>query len=105
MVLIPDSQLVEEFVYHSNLIEGASVVGDSPWVTRHLAGAHAVIADALLGQLTPPESFHTILFDGLIGQRRRLARGSRASRRRDPPSSRDPATADDALVGVGEAGG
>lgn len=66
MVLIPDPQLVEKFVIESNTIEGAPVDNGSPWVTRHVAGVHQVIADALLGTLTPPETLHDVLFTGLI---------------------------------------
>lgn len=65
MVLIPDPQLVEKFVIESNTIEGAPVENGSPWVTKHLAGVHQVIADALLAELTPPETLHEILFRGL----------------------------------------
>jgi len=65
MVLIVEPRDIESFVYHSNAIEGAPVDSDSPWVTKHLAGVHQVIADALLGTLTPPETLHEILFAGL----------------------------------------
>lgn len=66
MVLIPDPNLVLKFVYESNLIEGATTDDGSPYVTRHLAGCHQVIADALLGHLTTPETLHDIVFGGLI---------------------------------------
>ena len=65
-MIIPDAEVLREFVHESNLIEGAPTDPDSPWVKQHLAACYVAIAQILRGELSSPLYLHHIMFDGLM---------------------------------------
>ncbi len=62
----PDTDELEKFVLHSNLIEGVSGNKSTQWFTRHMAAAHLLISDVYLGKLTEPWRLHSVMFAGLM---------------------------------------